>query len=158
MLRVPLPCVPPRGHGVMLHMVQTPPPRASQPGKGHPKENPTVRDRPGKEGCVDARRRSWGTRRWAQDPTALLGFVPHHQRAQHPLQHPPHQTPPQIPRHHPGTSVTPQGLCCHLGGCSPGAAGPETSAQPFSHLEPAPCAKAELNWKNTHNDLLWNVV
>lgn len=45
MLWAPLPCVPPQGHGVMLHMVQTPPPQGSQPGKGHPKENPSVRDR-----------------------------------------------------------------------------------------------------------------
>lgn len=37
----------------------------------------------------------------------------------------------------------------------PGAGATLTAS---SHPEPAACTKAELNWKNTHNDLLWNVV
>lgn len=53
-------------------------------------------------------------------------------------------------------SASPSPLAPHPG--SPAAAQPGLFAQPVSHSEPAPCAKAELNWKNTHNDLLWNVV
>lgn len=72
---------------------------------------------------------------------------------------------PTHPQHqHPTWSVSPpQGIrwvtsLRRVGAGSPGATELEPFAQPFSHSESAPCAKAELNWKNTHNDLLWNVV
>lgn len=71
----------------------------------------------------------------------------------------PAASPHPHPKHPSPSSLVPsKPFQCHFGGHSPRAVGLEMLAQPFSHPEPAPCAKAELNWKNTHNDLLWNVV
>ena len=97
--------------------------------------------------------------------TALEGFAKDPQPAQHPLHalsSIPLPTHPQ-PQHPTRTVSLPQGIrrvpsLRRWGAGSRRAAELEPFAQPFSHSEPASCVKAELNWKNTHNDLLWNVV